>query len=188
MLAAMLHGATDLRAKERPEPPLAPGAGNTTMRVASDTIMRVASDTTMRVASDTTMRVASDTIMRVASDDALARKATGGGFEAAGTAGSVVSALVRPGGRIVQPGRLPPGLGPMAINLVMTRDRPSRLVPFPRRVRSRGGRPGERADRRVAQAAGPFSPRQGLRRVRECGRLGAGDRGAPRRRPGAGPE
>lgn len=67
--------------------------------------------------------------VRVADDDALAREAAAGGgfeiaFEAAGTAGSVASlpALMRPGGRIVQLGMLPPGLSPVAVNLMMARE------------------------------------------------------------------
>jgi len=62
-------------------------------------------------------------------DDALAREAAAAGgfevaFEATGSAGAVASlpALMRPGGRIVQLGMLPPGLAPVAVNLMMARE------------------------------------------------------------------
>ncbi len=72
---------------------------------------------------------ASDTVRISAEDDTLARGAAGFGgydvaFEATGSASAVATlpGLMRPGGRIVQLGMLPPGLTPVAVNLMMARE------------------------------------------------------------------
>lgn len=72
---------------------------------------------------------ASDTVRIIPEDDRLAREAAGFGgydvaFEATGSASAVATlpGLIRPGGRIVQLGMLPPGLTPVAVNLMMARE------------------------------------------------------------------
>ena len=120
MLAAVLHGATDLRVEDRPEPVLVPGellvvmacggicgsglscfcrggVGDFRLREPLGLSREVAGTVAASAAKDGEPAVGTP----VAEDDALVREAaTVGGFEAAGTAGfaAFLPSPVQPGG------------------------------------------------------------------------------------------
>lgn len=94
-------------------------------RIAVTDLAAMPLDVAARMGAATTFRVAP----AGATDDPLERDAAelGGydvAFEATGAPGAIASlpALVRPGGRIVQLGMLPPGLAPVAVNLLTGRE------------------------------------------------------------------